>query len=97
MCGIGMCSHYDCNYRNGSGYCGVTTCIHPEYRYEGIRSGKVINIPDTSTDCHIGRYCIICGQSFDISDPKDNRTICPTCCNSLKAMIERSRRLGLVR
>jgi hypothetical protein len=34
MCGYNICSHYDCNFRNGSGYCGITACIHPEYSAE---------------------------------------------------------------
>ena len=50
-----------------------------------IITDKIItekNMPVT-----FGRECHICGESFDIIDRYDTRTICPECQKRLKALL----------
>ena len=40
----------------------------------------------------IGRYCIVCGEGFDLIGIGDTRTICPDCCNAIKNLKDNIKR-----
>ena len=40
----------------------------------------------------IGRFCIVCGDGFNLMGIGDPRTICPDCCKAIKTIKDNSKR-----
>ena len=57
---MSICPHYDCNMRTDLGYCRITACCHPQYRYDSYPNDKC-SCGYVFINAHYS-YCPYCGR-----------------------------------